>query len=313
MSTLLIIGGSGFFGQSFLDYFNLKSFQRWGIDNIFVTSRSIQKICGHQTIIFNSKEYKNIPEADYIIYAASSNNQNTYIKSPQGEIYDQNNCMDHFYEIINSLKKKPKKILYTSSGAVYGQTNLNQNITSEINTICNPNDNNEIKKIYANIKINWENFLLKNFSDIAIIARCFAFIGPRLPLNKHFVIGNFINDYLQNRSINVKSENKVYRSFMFTDDLVEWLLTMLTSKKNLNNKIYNVGSNMEIEIHDMANIFNELSNNSKQAYQLNNLAIDRYVPNIDLAHDTFNLNLNFNLMQSIRYTLNHLSRPNFLS
>ena len=43
MSSLLIIGGGGFFGQSFLDYFNKKSFQKWGIDNIYVTSRTIKK------------------------------------------------------------------------------------------------------------------------------------------------------------------------------------------------------------------------------------------------------------------------------
>lgn len=306
MSSLLIIGGSGFFGQSFLDYFNDKSFQKWDIDNIFVTSRTKQKICGHQTIVFNSKDYKNLPEVDYIIYAASSNNQNTYITSPQDEIDEQNNCMDYFYEIINSFKKRPKKILYTSSGAVYGQSNLNSNNTSEINIICNPDDNNEIKKNYANIKINWENFLIKNFSDIAVIARCFAFVGPRLPLDKHFVIGNFIDDYLHNRTINVKAKNIVYRSYMYSDDLVEWLLTMLTFKKNLNDKIYNVGSDEQIEIHDMANIFNQLSNNPKKIYQLDNSKIDRYVANVDLTREVFNLNLNLNLMQAVRTTLDHL-------
>lgn len=306
MSSLLIIGGGGFFGQSFLDYFNKKSFQKWGIDNIYVTSRTIKKICGHQTIIFNNYEYKNIPEADYIIYAASSNNQNTYISSPQEEISEQMNCMKNFYKTIKSFKRKPKKIVYTSSGAVYGQSNLNQNNTSEINTQCNPNDNNDIKKIYANIKINWENFLLDNFGDITIIARCFAFVGPRLPLNKHFVIGNFIDDFLHNRSIKVNSKNKVFRSFMHTDDLVEWILTMIVHKKNLKNKIYNVGSDQEIEIHEMANIFNSLSNKPKRIYELENFELDRYVPNVNLAGATFNLNQNFNLLQSITMTIDQI-------
>lgn len=311
MASLLIIGGSGYFGQSFLDYFNDQTFKKWGIDSIFVTSRAKQKISGHQTIVFNSKDYKNLPEVDYIIYAASSNNQNTYISSPQDEINEQDNCMDRFYEIINSFNKKPKKILYTSSGAVYGQSNLNNKITSEINTICNPDDNNGIKKNYANIKIKWEDFLLKNFNDIAVIARCFAFVGPRLPLDKHFVIGNFIDDYLHNRNINVIAKNKVYRSYMYSDDLVEWLLTMLTSTKNLNNKIYNVGSDEEIEIHDMANIFNQLSKNPDIVYDLDNLITDRYVPSIDLACEVFNLKLKFNLMKSISSSLDHLINGKF--
>lgn len=219
--------------------------------------------------------------------------------------------MHNFHHLVDSFINPPKKILYTSSGAVYGQSNLNRKRTNELKTQCEPDDNNNLKKVYANIKINWEDFLLKNFGDIAVIARCFAFVGPRLPLDKHFVIGNFINDYLHNRSINVKAKNKVYRSYMYSDDLVECLLTMLTSKKTLNNKIFNVGSDEEIEIRDMANIFNQLSNNPKKVYELENLITDRYIANIDLAREVFNLNLNFSLMQSIERTLDQLRRGKF--
>ena len=100
---------------------------------------------------------------------------------------------------------------------------------------------------------------------------------------------------------------------MYSDDLVEWLLTMLTSKKTLNNKIYNVGSDEEIEIHDLANLFNKLCNNPKKVYDPDNLITDRYLPNIDLTREVFNLNLKFNLMQSISSSLDHLINKNYLN
>ena len=39
MKTLLIIGGSGFLGKSFLDYYNNKSFIKWKINKIIFISR----------------------------------------------------------------------------------------------------------------------------------------------------------------------------------------------------------------------------------------------------------------------------------
>ena len=310
MASLLIIGGSGFFGKSFVEFYNERSFKNWGINKLFITSRTDQIIGGHKTIQYDSKNFKLLDEVDYIIYAASSTDSQTYNINYKNEINSQKKGMKNFQRLVNSFQKPPK-ILYTSSGAVYGQTNLNNNQTNELKTKPNPDDNNEIKKVYANIKMEWEDFLLDNYPDHTLIARCFAFVGPSLPLDKHFVIGNFIDDYLHNRVINVEAKNKVYRSYMYSADLVEWLLTILTSNKTFNNRIYNVGSDEEIEIHDMANIFNQLSNHPEKVYDLDNLITERYVPAIDLAREVFNLNLKFNLIQSIRSSLDYLINRKF--
>jgi nucleoside-diphosphate-sugar epimerase len=306
LASLLIIGGSGFFGKSFVDFYNEKSFKKWGINKLLITSRSSQMVGGHKAIQYDSSNYTLLDEVDYIIYAASTTDSQTYDTNFKKEIDSQKKGMKNFQRLINSFKNPPK-ILYTSSGAVYGQTNLNNSLTDELSTKPNPNDNNEVKKVYANIKLEWEEFLLDNYPNQLVIARCFAFVGSRLPLNKHFVIGNFIENYINRKNINVTAKNFVYRSYMYADDMVEWLLTILTSSKNTKNNTFNVGSPEEIEIHDLANIFMQKMDLKPLNYIVDkNLLFDRYIPDISNLKKTYNLKLKYELNQSINKTIDLL-------
>lgn len=90
----------------------------------------------------------------------------------------------------------------------------------------------------------------------AVVARCFAFVGPHLPLDEHFAIGNFLADAAAGRPIEVAGDGTTVRSWMHTTDLAVWLWTLLLRGKA--GRAYNVGSDAPCSIVDAAALVSRL-------------------------------------------------------
>ena len=82
------------------------------------------------------------------------------------------------------------------------------------------------------------------------IARCFAFVGPHMPFDKHFAIGNFIADAVLGRQIRIKGDGRPQRSYLYTTDLIRALLVILS--RGAVGTAYNVGSDVIVSIEQLA-------------------------------------------------------------
>jgi len=319
MKTLLIIGGSGFFGKSILDCFHRGMLNYWSINKIKIMARDPHRLVKEAPSLINSDielipaDISNInylPNADYVIHAAASSNAQNYINSPIQERVNIIAAVSNYCKLAKSFHQKAK-ILYVSSGAVYGKQppdieNIDENYSysDSINVEKNKQD-------YTYAKRDSEKEIIAlGLSGLNVsIARCFAFLGPWLPLDQHFAIGNFINDGLNCRSINVQTKHKVYRSYMYADDLVEWLMT-IAEKSRTSSPVYNVGSDQSILIDELAQKISTIFGQNAPIYSHESDYIDRYVPNIDKAKSELNLKNKYHLDDAIRLTIKLLKQRN---
>ena len=144
-----------------------------------------------------------------------------------------------------------KKILFVSSGAVYGEAPSKNHYFSEEDFTAP--DSMNAASAYGEGKRLAE-LLCRLYHDNhqleTTIARCFAFVGPHLPLDAHFAIGNFVRDALEKKPIVIKSDGRSERSYLYAADLMIWLWTILFKGEPC--RPYNVGSEHALTIKQLA-------------------------------------------------------------
>ena len=187
-----------------------------------------------------------------------------------------------------------KRLLFVSSGAAYGpQPPDLERIPEEFP--CRPVTEYGIAKYEA------EQMCLDSGTE-TVIARCFTFTGPYLNRNIHFAIGNFIRDCLANRDIEIKGDGTPYRSYLYADDLVEWLFKLLFEGKA--GRTYNVGSDRAVSIRELAETVRDVLH-SRSRIVVRGTPVPgqpaaRYVPDVSRIPDELNVKRHFELEEAIR-------------
>ncbi|MFM7640017.1 MAG: NAD-dependent epimerase/dehydratase family protein [Cyanobium sp.] len=135
-----------------------------------------------------------------------------------------------------------------------------------------------------------------------VIARCFAFVGPDLPLDVHFAIGNFIRDALTNEAITVAGDGTPLRTYLDQRDLAHWLWTLLLEGRD--GDTYNVGSDQVVSIAELAHLVRDLLAPEKPVRILGSpqpaAARNRYVPDISKSQRLHGLKVSVPLGEAIR-------------
>lgn len=302
-SNILITGGTGLFGKSILNF--LIYIRKYYNFNITILTRN------KYNFLFNYSNYNldfiNFINGDirdfnpdkgynYIIHAATPASDKLEKENPN-EMYSI--ILDGTKNIINIAKKmNVKKLLFTSSGAVYGEQ------YESIKSFKESYSGNPIT-YYGKAKKMSEELLLDSNINVSI-ARCFAFVGPYLNLDIHFAIGNFIRDVIQNKNIIIKGDGRPLRSYLYTADLVIWLFTILLNSED--KSIYNVGSSNEISIYNLAkkvsNLVINYTGNIEVLTKANySCPTPKYIPDNSKIIEELKVKENYTLDESIKRTI----------
>lgn len=199
-----------------------------------------------------------------------------------------------------------RKLLLTSSGAVYGPQSPSVERVDEA-CVGGP-DPSDPRSVYAEGKRVAELLCVLAARDGGIeakIARCFTFVGPYLPIDAHYAVGNFIRDRLAGRPIVVRGDGTPLRSYLYASDLAIWLWTILFRGRS--GRPYNVGSDEPISIAAMARVVGEAFEPQLpvviEREPVVGAPAPRYVPAIDRAVGELGLKVRVGRTEAVARTL----------
>ncbi len=202
-----------------------------------------------------------------------------------------------------------QRVLFLSSGAVYGaQPSVIRHVPE---TYHGALDQLQPGSPYGVAKRAAEH-LCRIFSAThvleSVVARCFAFSGPYLPLNANFAIGNFMGDVIAGRPISIQGDGTPYRSYLHAADLAVWLWALLIRGRS--GSAYNVGSDEDVSIAELARAVAEESGTRTEVRiartPVPGAPPSRYVPSIDRARSELGLEPRIRLRDGIRRTFEWL-------
>ena len=230
-----------------------------------------------------------LPEVDYVIHGATDASQKLNDEDPE-EMLDI--TLNGTWNLLRKIKNiSAEKTLVISSGGVYGENVTGEKYLESEQGFLSLED---ISSTYSHGKRISEllaTIYNKQYDLNITCLRCFAFVGAYLPLNSHFVIGNFIDDVLNGRDIVIKSDGLAHRSYMYMADLVIWILKALVYGKS--GEAYNVGSSEHRNLKQLAEL---VSKHGESDFSIRVLgegsgtsSRKMYLPNIDKAMNDFEI------------------------
>jgi len=312
---IFLTGGTGFFGKWILESFIWANLRLELNAQMHVLSRDPQIFKAKypyfgdvEGVIFHKGDVRTfdfpVDKIDFVIHAATDVSPRLNRENPL-LVFDT--IIEGTRRVLDfSIHCNAKRFLLTSSGAVYGEQPSDLLYVPE--DYSGSPDTTQPSSVYGECKRTAEllcSIYNKMYRIETVIARCFAFVGPYLPLNGHYAVGNFIRDGLLGNRIIVHGDGTPLRSYMYSSDLVVWLWTLLFRGKSC--EAYNVGSEDLMTIRDLAySVASQFVGKSevvilKKSFPGQN-AIP-YVPSVKKAREDLNLRCLIDLKTALQKTI----------
>lgn len=291
-SSLVITGASGFIG-TWLTLSWVAARRKFnGTGRLLITSRNPEQLIPMSnfldsensiTVVSSDIRAFVIPEDfkdGYLIHAATPASAALNKDDPLGML---KNIIEGQERVLSEAVRTNCKVLFLSSGAVYGRQPLDLlqipeswSGAPEINNVDSAyHEGKRVAELMGQIAAHKQGLHF-------VSARLFAFIAPFLPLGTHFAAGNFIRDAIDSSEIEILSGGGSVRSYLYATDLCSQLWALLV--RGVSSTAYNVGSEVEVTIKELANAVIKNVNQSATVVVRgvdNSLNVSRYVPSVE--------------------------------
>ncbi|HEV7860713.1 MAG TPA: GDP-mannose 4,6-dehydratase [Pyrinomonadaceae bacterium] len=265
---VLITGGAGFIGSHLSDAYLERGDEVYVIDDLSTGSiENIQHLKNNPRFHYTIESVHNQPvvaelvdQCDVIFHLAAAVGVKLIVESPVRTI--ETNVRGT--EVVLSLaNKKKKKVLVASTSEVYG-------LSTEVPF---REDGNLV--MGATTKGRWSYACSKAIDEFlalaywrekklpTIVVRLFNTVGPRQTGQYGMVIPSFVKQALAGRTITVYGDGQQTRCFGYVGDVVGALVKLMDQPSAV-GQVFNIGSNEEISILELAQRIKELTNSSSE-------------------------------------------------
>jgi nucleoside-diphosphate-sugar epimerase len=314
---LFLVGCTGFFGVWMLETL-LRARQRLALDfELTLLSRDPERFAGAHPWITQApglhlwrgdvRDFA-FPEGAFthVVHGATTSAHETFSGEPPLRKFDTVALGTRRVLELCDARSVPD-VLYLGSGAVYGRAAGQAELILET-------DRSAPDPLEPSSSLGEAKRAAELFCAIAgaagrsriRIARCFSFVGPLLPLDIHYALGNFIRDGLEGSAIRVTGTGTPVRSYLYMSDLTAWLLAILVRGTPV--RAYNVGSEDGRSLLEVATLVGRLTSKpvtrpSTPTAAPSTSAGDRYVPSTERARTELGLVQTVSLEQAVEKTL----------
>lgn len=258
---VLVTGGAGFIGSHVVEHYLVENAEVVIVDDMSMGCEA--NIPDSDQVTFYNKSItdydfmsKLIVESnfDYIYLLAAIASVADTIERPLESHEVNQNANIHVLETLRLNNLKPKRVLFASSAAVYG--NLPELPKSEYGAVLPMTP-------YAIDKYATEKFVLaysKLYEIPTAVARFFNVYGPRQNPQSPYsgVLSILTSAMVEDKTFKIFGDGDQTRDFVFVKDVVQ-ALVLLSKKQAAVGHVYNVGTGSSISLNDTIDVYSEVT------------------------------------------------------
>ncbi|HEX5731467.1 MAG TPA: GDP-mannose 4,6-dehydratase [Blastocatellia bacterium] len=259
---VLITGGAGFIGSHLTERLLGRGDEVHILDDLSTGSiENIASIKNHPNLTYHIDTIRNyrltaelVDTCDIIYHLAAAVGVRLIVESPVNTIETNIRGTDI---VLSLAAKKRKRVLITSTSEVYGKRNRVP-FSEEDDLVMGPTSKGRWS--YACSKAIDEFLAIAYWKEKrvpTVIARLFNTVGPRQTGRYGMVIPNFVQQALTGQDLTIFGDGSQTRCFTHVSDVVGALIA-IAEHPNAVGEVYNIGSNHEITILDLAKKIREM-------------------------------------------------------
>ena len=289
----LITGGAGFIGSHLAEGLLGRGDHVTVIDDLSTGSiRNIQHLKGDPRFSYVIGSVENAPltaelvdAADQVFHLAAAVGVKLVVESPVRTIETNVKTTEI---VLAAACKKRKKVFVASTSEVYGKS-TDVPFREDGDLVLGPTERGRWS--YACSKAIDEFLAIAYWRERhcpTLIGRCFNTVGPRQTGHYGMVVPRFVKQALSNEALTVYGDGQQSRCFTHVSDAVRAMIALMDADHTV-GEVYNIGSEQEIRIADLAERIRVLTDSEseiaftpyEQVYGENFEDMPRRVPSLE--------------------------------